>query len=149
MTKRNTIILITFLSFLFSCSNPQKEKEKQTNTTFTKVANHIEVIDFYGTRRCITCKAIEKNTLYTLEKYFSDELKTGKIIFKRIDVDAKDNYGIAEKFQATGTALFLTIYKDNKENIIDITDFAFLKGKEQEAFSNALKNRLANELKNL
>jgi len=149
MKKLSTIIFtILIATLLLSCSNSKKEK-KQKGTTQIEIANHIEVIDFYGTRRCITCKAIEANALFTLETYFSNELKTGKIIFKKIDVDAKENYNIAKKFEATGTALFIVVYKNNKEEIIDITDFAFLKGKNKEEFSNALKNRLLNELKNI
>ena len=149
MKKLSTIIFtILIATLLLSCSNSKKEK-KQKDTTQIEIANHVEVIDFYGTRRCVTCKAIEANTLFTLETYFSDELKTGKIIFKKIDVDAKENYNIAKKFEATSTALFIVVYKNNKEEIIDITDFAFLKGKNKEEFSNALKNRLLNELKNI
>jgi len=147
MKKLNTIIFTALILVLFSCSN--SKKEKQETTTQTKIVNHIEVSDFYGTRRCITCKAIEANTLFTLEKYFSEELKTGKIIFNKIDVDKQINYKMAEKYQATGTSLFITLYKNNKEEIIDITDFAFLKGKNKEEFSNALKNRLLNELKKI
>ena len=65
--KKLSIIIFTILiaTLLFSCSNSKKEK-KQENTTQTEIANHIEVIDFYGTRRCVTCKAIEANTLFMM-----------------------------------------------------------------------------------
>jgi hypothetical protein len=54
------------------------EKINKGNFTTQNTKNHIEVIDFYGTHRCVTCKAIEANTRFTLNTYFADELKNGK-----------------------------------------------------------------------
>ena len=109
----------------------------------------IEVIDFYGTHRCVTCKAIEANTKYTVDTYFQNEEKKGKVVFKTINVDEEANYSIAEKFGATGTALFLNVIKDGKEEIIDLTDFAFSKGRDKLAFSKELKDKIKEQLKTL
>ncbi len=94
----------------------------------------IEVIDFYGTHRCVTCEAIEANAKYTVETYFQNELKAGKVEFKTVNVDEEKNYDIAERFEATGTALFINVIKDGKEEHIDLTNFAFAKGKRQGGF---------------
>jgi len=97
----------------------------------------------------MTCNAIEANTKYTLDTYFSNELKEGKITFLVINVDKAKNEKIAEKFEASGTALFLNVIKEGKEIQFDLTEFAFMKGNEQEEFSKELKIKLENELKNL
>lgn len=144
---KNTSILTFFLFtlFLVSCG----EKSKKTTNQEIITTNKIEVIDFYGTHRCVTCKAIEASTRYTLDTYFAKELKAGKIVFKTINVDDDNNYAIAEKYEATGTSLFLNVIKDGKETHIDLTDFGFSKGKEQEEFSKELKMKIENELKKL
>ena len=142
---KNLFILLSIAIFTFySCDNaPAKDKE---HSIVTAQENKLEVIDFYGTHRCITCEAIEANTQYTLETFFKDELASGKITFKLINVDEKENYDMAEKFEATGTALFFNVIVDHKETIIDLTDFAFMKGKDKEAFSEDLKLKIENEL---
>lgn len=112
-------------------------------------SNKIEAINFHSTHRCFTCNAIEANTLYTLETYFAKEMKDGKITSQIVNVDEDKNYKMAERFEAAGTALFLNVIVDGKENHIDLTDFAFMKGKNIEAFSAELKTKIEAELKNL
>lgn len=140
--KQFTILSTLVLSILFySCNGQTQEKKAIVNST-----NKIEVIDFYGTHRCVTCKAIEASVKYTLETYFADE---PKVVFKTVNVDKKANYDIAEAFEAAGTALFLNVIKDGKETHIDLTDFGFSKGRDQKAFSKELKNKINRELNKL
>lgn len=137
--------ILVFSTTLVSCNGQSKSKTTETSPSISK----IEVIDFHSTHRCITCKAIEANTKYTLETYFTKEVKNDKITFQVINVDDKENEKIAESFEASGTALFLNVIKDGKEKHIDLTEFAFMNGNEKEVFANALKLKIENELKTL
>ncbi|MFK5957324.1 MAG: nitrophenyl compound nitroreductase subunit ArsF family protein [Lutibacter sp.] len=141
--KFSIIIAISIL--LSSCSSKVKPKSQALDTSISK----IEVIDFYSTHRCVTCKAIEANAKYTLDTYFLNELNENKLTFQTINVDEEQNFKIAEEYKATGTALFLNIIKNGKETHIDLTDFAFMKGMDKEAFSEELKSKLEAELKNI
>jgi len=142
--KQLSILVIMVISVvLFSC----KEKVATEKSISEKVANKIEVIDFHSTHRCMTCNAIEASTKYTLDTYFSEELKNKSITFQIVNVDDEKNYKLAEKFEATGTALFLNVIVDGKETQIDLTEFAFMNGNDQEKFSNELKVTLETELK--
>ena len=143
--KYLSILIVSIV--LVSCSGKTPLKKETVITK--KVANKIEVIDFYSTHRCVTCKAIEANTKYTLDTYFSSELKNKKITFQAINVDKEENYKIAEEYEATGTALFLNVIVNGKEKHIDLTDFAFLKGMEKDTFVTDLKSKLDTELKNI
>jgi len=115
-----TVLIVGFM--LFSCN----EKAQRKQSKLSNANNKIEVIDFHSTHRCITCNAIETNTRYTLNTYFADKLKSGKITFQSINVDEEKKYEIAKKHKASGTSLFLNIVVDNKETIINLTDFAYL-----------------------
>ena len=130
---------------LTSCNAQNKSKDNSLDQSVSK----IEVLDFHSTHRCRTCNAIEVNTKYTLNTYFSKELKADKIIFQVINVDEKDNEKIAERFEASGTSLILNVTKKGKETQINLTDFAFMKGNDQEAFSKELKAKIDTELKTL
>ncbi len=145
MKLLKTISLLTIV-FFFSCQNSSTKKEK-TNTI--SKTNQIEVIDFYGTHRCITCKAIEASAKHTIDTYFTEEVKKGTVSFKTVNVDDDANYNIAKKFEATGTALFLNVIVNGKETKIDLTDFGFEYGRNQEKFSSELKIKIENELKRL
>lgn len=139
-SKTLLVLLATMLLFSWNIS-AQNEEVKET-----KSANKIEVIDFHSTHRCMTCNAIEANTKFTLEEYFADDLESGKITFQSINIDEKENYAMAEKFQASGTSLFLNVIDDGKEVQINLTNLAFKKGKDKAAFSKELKRKIEKQL---
>ncbi|WP_298496942.1 nitrophenyl compound nitroreductase subunit ArsF family protein [uncultured Algibacter sp.] len=139
------LAILTISLLLMACNDQTKSKAQSLDTTISK----IEVFDFHSTHRCMTCNAIEANTKYTLDTYFSDELNEEKISFKVLNVDDKENENIAEKFEASGTALILNVIKNGKETKIDLTEFAFMEGNDQEAFSKALKSKIEAQLKTL
>lgn len=145
--KSIKFITVLIFSILFiSCNSQEKSK---TTTSVDESISKIEVLDFHSTHRCMTCNAIEANTKYTLDTYFSEELKNNKITFQVINVDEKENEKIAEKFEASGTALILNVIKKGKETQINLTDFAFMNGIDQEVFSKELKTKIDTELKTL
>lgn len=146
MSKAIKFLTIVVITLLFSsCKNQDKSQATILDASVSK----IEVLDFHSTHRCMTCNAIEKNTKYTLNTYFAEELKDHKITFQVINVDEKENEEIAEKFEASGTTLILNVIKKGKETQINLTDFAFMNGNDQDAFSKELKAKIATELKSL
>ena len=143
-----TLKFITVLAIgllLTACNGQNKSKDQILDQSVSK----IEVLDFHSTHRCMTCNAIEANTKYTLNTYFAKELKEDKITFQVINVDEKKNVKIAEKFEASGTSLILNVIKNGKETQINLTDFAFMNGNDQETFSKELKAKIDTELKTL
>lgn len=141
--KLFTVLAISLI--IASCNGQNKSKTISSNKSISK----IEVLDFHSTHRCMTCNAIEANTKYTLNTFFGKELKEGKITLQVINVDEKENLKIAEKFEASGTSLFLNVIKNGKETQINLTDFAFMNGNDQEIFSKELKTKIDKELKML
>ncbi|MCI2227697.1 nitrophenyl compound nitroreductase subunit ArsF family protein [Polaribacter sp. MSW13] len=139
------LAVLTIGILLTSCSKQNKSNVKHLDNSISK----IEVIDFHSTHRCMTCKAIEANTKYTLDTYFSKELKEDKVTFQVINVDEKANEKIAEKFEASGTSLILNVIKNGKETQINLTDFAFMEGNNKDLFSKELKAKIEAELKTL
>ncbi|MBK8585347.1 MAG: hypothetical protein IPN88_07920 [Bacteroidetes bacterium] len=90
---------------------------------------------------------MKANTTTALNKYFSEELKSGKIVFQIIDVDDSKNEKIAEKYQATGTALMVNNVVNGQDNIIDWSDFAFDKANDSNEFIPELKTKISGLLK--
>ena len=100
----------------------------------------IEVIHFHATNQCYSCKTVGNYAEETINTYFSNELKSGKITFAHLNGDLPENREKVIKYGASGSSLWIgTYYKDgtftkeenvnvwykidNKQNYID-----YLKG---------------------
>jgi hypothetical protein len=149
---RQLILIITIVMALFTaCNNsePKPENEianSETSTSVTK-QNRLEVYCFHGTRQCETCKNMKANTKTALNNYFVAQLKDSSIVFSIVDVDDAKNEKLAEKFQATGTALMINKVINGKDSIIDWSDFAFEKANDNEVFISELKTKIDAVLK--
>jgi thioredoxin-related protein len=151
---KNSIYALTGVMvfiLLFSCNSPTPEEgnkpfQVEATTSIAK-QNRLEVYCFHGTRQCETCKNMKANTKTALDKYFASQLKDSSIVFSIIDVDDEKNEKLAEKFQATGTALMINKVMNGKDSIIDWSDFAFEKANDSEVFISELKTRIETALK--
>lgn len=108
----------------------------------------ILIYNFHVTNRCVSCIAIEEATTKTINTYFSDEVKQGFIKRYILNVDDEANAKIAEKYQAFGSATFITRVFKGKETTTDFTGdgFKYAKNKE-EKFIELLKNKITEYLK--
>lgn len=144
---KNSLKIIATIIFLFSIGVFTGVGQESKLNSMDKQPV-IEVYDFHTTNRCVTCKAIEANTKYTLETYFAEELKSGKITFQVVNIDEKENFDLAKKFYASGTSLYLNVIQNGKEKQLELTQFAFMYGKDRSVFSKKLKEKISKQLKN-
>lgn len=140
-----SVLVVTLSIFLISCD----EKKKEQTPIKASKPNQVEVLDFYGKHRCKACISIEEKTKFTIETHFKEEVEKGLLSFRVINIDEKENDAITEIYGAYGTSLFINVIKDQKETHIDITDFAFKKEANKEAFVEELKSKIQNELNKL
>lgn len=109
-----------------------------------KVTIHL----FHATRRCVSCIAIGDCVNAVLKESFSKETKAGTL--KLIEVDAEDekNAALCEKYEAFGTALFVTRTYKGQEKVTDFTGpgFKLAKNKPDE-FKQQLKDQILKDLK--
>ena len=118
MKKLFYLLIATIV--LISCGNGSKNKT-ETSIAKENQTNRVEVLYFHGAQRCITCRAIEANTVALLDSLYSKEQTDGKIIFKVIDISKKENEQIADKYEVTWSSLFVNGWKDSKENVNNMT----------------------------
>ena len=149
---KQLFLIFTIATGLFTaCNNSAPKAESETTkvetTTSVEKQNRLEVYCFHGTRQCETCKNMKANTKTALDNYFATQLKDSSIVFSIIDVDDAKNEKLAEKFQATGTALMINKVINGKDSIVDWSDFAFEKANDNEVFILELKTKLETVLK--
>lgn len=68
-----------------------------------------EILYFHNTRRCVTCKAIEAETKKVLDEKFSNEVKSGEIVFSEYNAEDKTNKELVKELGVTGTALIVVV----------------------------------------
>lgn len=106
------------------------------------------IFNFHSTHRCISCNAIEANTKKTIDTYFTNEKAEGRIKMMVLNVDDEANAKIAERFQATGTSLFIVRVLGEDIKLLDVTGDGFKYAKNNpDQLVEVLKTKIAESLK--
>jgi len=85
---------------------PEKQKETPKESSVEK----IEVYHFHGTHQCYSCITVGDYAEETINTFFADELKSGKIVFGHINGDLPENQELTKKYGATGSSLWIGTY---------------------------------------
>lgn len=139
-------LLIVGLMVLSGCSvkntetKSSPESKIEINENKPK-ADKVEVFLFHATQRCATCIAIGKLSEETVYEYFQPELRDGKIEFREINIDLPENKELAQKFQASGSALFINAVYNGQDNISEDTKVWRLTQDEAQ-FKSYLKDKI-------
>ena len=87
----------------------------------------VEVYYFHYTRRCVTCQAVETESLKSIQQLYPKQYKSGQITFKSVNLDEKSSEALAKKCNAEGQALLVN--STNKR--VDLTEQGFMYAKSQ------------------
>ncbi len=87
----------------------------------------VEVYYFHYSRRCITCQAVETQTLKSIQQLYPEQFKKGLITFKSVNLDEKNSETLAKKCKAEGQSLLII----SNNTRIDLTEQGFMYAKSQ------------------
>jgi hypothetical protein len=99
---------LTLASILPFMTSPVSAENASSSGTITAYY-------FHGTFRCSTCNKMEKYAKEVIEKDFKDELASGKLVFRSVNVESKGNEHYTKDYQLYTKALILSSVKDGKE----------------------------------
>ena len=138
---KHLLILLGVIIGLTACAaDPQKEQEPPKDG--------VEILYFHGKQRCATCQAIEEETKALIDSQFSDEVKSGKVRFRIVDITKAENEALADKYEITWSALVLVKYNNGKETSENLTQFAFANARSNPAlFKKELAAKINQMLK--
>jgi hypothetical protein len=145
MLKKNDIKILSHRFFLpvsviittlFFCSQAGPDTQKTSNTkasssvTSVKPAaidtnssttassensHQLVVYYFMSTYRCPSCIYIEKTTKTVVEGVFASQVKSGRMIFKAINIDTPENKHYDKDYKLYAQSVILSDVKDGKE----------------------------------
>ncbi len=135
-----SVIILTIAALSgINAGNPTKNKSVAVSNSVK-----VEVFYFHFTRRCVTCQAVETETKNAIASLYPAELKSGKITFRSLNLDEKENLAMAEKCKADGQSLLII----SGNNRIDLTDTGFMYAKSKpEKLKSELKKTIDSLLK--
>lgn len=117
MKKLHFILLFAINFLLIFTSTAQEIKSKDVSN-----ADIIEVYYFHFTNRCMTCNTVESVSKESVESLYPEQIKSGAVVFKSVNLDDDGTEAIAKKFTASGQGLIIL----NGSERVDLTTVAFM-----------------------
>lgn len=134
-------ILVFFLGIVF-CTDSGIGKQQVEN-------NHLSVYYFHGNFRCPTCYKIEQYAKEAIETNFKEDLASGKMVFKAINVEEKGKEHFIDDYQLYTKSLIISLVKDGKEikykNLTKVWEYI----RNKQTFFDYVKNEVTSYLKEL
>ena len=122
------LIVISATVLIVGCGNSGEQKIVQPNIAGEAHAEKISTEEkigvgeakviayyFYTNSRCQSCYTIEKYTKGSIEENFKDELTSGELVFKPVNVDLKENEHFLGDYQLYTKSVVLSLVKDGEE----------------------------------
>jgi len=117
-TFRLIIAALLFVP-LIACTAKPSAKEALTKTGNS---DKIEAYYFHFTARCVTCRTIETQFKENLESLYPNQLESGIISFRSVNIEEPDSKVLAGKLGVSGQTLL--VVKGSKK--INLTNDAFM-----------------------
>lgn len=107
--------------------------------------SHVDVVYFHRSVRCEACLNAENYTRETLNKYFADQMQSGLVTLRVIDMEKPENAALVSKFDAAGSSLYLSVLIQGTEYLCANPDIWFYTGNKY-LFVDTLRKKLASLL---
>ena len=138
---KELLLIFSLVLTITACAADTKGK------TTSAAKNGVEVLYFHGPMRCRTCVAIEKATKELIDSQFANDVKSGKLVYKEVDLGTKEGEKIGDRYEIAFSSLLIVKKEGGKEKVINLTEDGFKyavsdKAKLQSIISARLKELL-------
>jgi hypothetical protein len=114
-----------------------------------KPKSNVVAYYFHANFRCANCLKIEKYSKEAIEQNFKDELSSGKLVFKVINIETQGNEHFIKDYQLYTKSLVISLVKNGKEvkfdNLTKVWEFLW----NRQGFHNYVKEEITKYLKEL
>lgn len=77
--------------------------------------SQLVVYYFHGNARCPSCYKLEQYAKESVEQNFAEEIKAGKIVFKKINIDQPQNKHFVHAYQLYTKSVVIALVKEGKQ----------------------------------
>jgi len=150
LVLKRVSVIICILSFMFVFTAFQAaaaDKAVQQSAEVKVQPHHLVVTYFHGTFRCPTCHKIENLSAKAIKTHFKDELQSGKLIFRVINVEEPGNEHYMKDYQLYTKSLIVSDVKNGKERRWKNLEKIWVYVRDDQKFDNYVKSEIADWLK--
>jgi hypothetical protein len=109
------LVLAAVAVFAFSVLTPGAlAEEPNKGAVSDAVADGVVAMYFHGNARCATCRKIEAYADEAIAQGFVDELESGRLTWRVVNIDESANKHFIEDFQLVTRSVVLVEYRDGK-----------------------------------
>jgi hypothetical protein len=102
---------------------------------------------FHGNRRCVTCRTIEALTTEAIETGFADDIKTGRVELKVVNVEEPGNEHFIRDYELVSRSVVVARYEDGQQRNWKRLDEVWQLVRDKEAFIRFMQEQTSNLLK--
>ena len=136
------ILLLVFFVPKYINGNATAPGDSKLSSDIAKV----EVYHFHATRQCYTCKTVGALAEETVNTYFADELKSGKLVFASVNIELPENKALADKYEAKGSSLIIGTYGKDGSFVKEENTNVWYKISDKADYMNYLKGVIEGKL---
>ena len=144
-TESHKVTTLTDRCAKYAVLAPVAKRDEPASEAPSALADRVDVVYFHRTNRCSSCIYAEDMTRATIETYFEEELNSGELTFKSVDVQDDSNAAIIEKYDAYTSSLFINSVRDGTDHIEPVIDIWVVLG-DNEAFAEVVKGKIQESL---
>ena len=97
--------------------HPTAVQAPEENARNTAAPDHTLVVYyFHGNKRCHTCRTIEAYTAEAIKTGFPDELQSGRLVWKAVNVDDPENEHFVQDYKLTTRTVVVVDIDRGNEN---------------------------------
>ena len=144
-TENHRVTTMTDRFAKYAVLAPMAKREEPASGAPSAPADRVDIVYFHRTNRCYSCIYAEDMTRRTIETYFEEELNSGELTFKSVDVQDDSNAAIIEKYGAYTSSLFINSVRDGTDHIEPMTDIWLVLG-DDAAFAEVVKGKIQKSL---
>jgi len=148
--KRNIqgflVILILLAGVGCSANNQSVNNDKIPDDAQLSTVEKIELFHFHLNNQCYSCVTVGDYAEETVNTYFADELKSGRIVFNHVNIELLENRVIVMKYGATGSSLWIGVYRKDGSFSKEENTNVWYKIKDKQDYMDYLKQVLEQKL---
>ena len=150
--KKSCIFFCLLIFAIVICLPPVFAQDAADNEAEDEAAvepqpHHLVVTYFHTTFRCPTCHNIENYSKTAVHSNFENEMQSGKLVWRVINVDAPENKQFIKDYQLYSKHLIVSEVKDGKEvRWKDLKD-VWTHVRNEEKFENYVKTEISDWLR--
>ena len=137
---RLSLLVVVIAGLVFSAPCGAAESSPTTTGEASQKADgRVIAYYFHGNFRCITCRTIEAYSEEAITKGFPDELASGRLAWRVVNMDEPENKHFVRDFELVTRSLVLVEYRNGKvtrhENLKQIWQLV----RDKESFVNYVR----------